>query len=126
MILNRFSMLTQLREDVRRVKEQGANYKKFVLTGIFVHDPNDKEYIFHIRKELERWTVITNEKFLFITFVPSTGHWRRSNYFHRGCFTRFFNRHPKYDKYSLMADENLNIGIEEHTIPLLRDLFGLP
>ena len=43
--MNRFNMLTQLREDINQNKDMGFNHQSFVLSGVVVHDTNDHELI---------------------------------------------------------------------------------
>ena len=118
--MNRFSMLTQLREDIKRGNDHGLNHNRFVLTGIIDHDSNDTDLIDCISANFVKWAEMTGENFLFITFIPPSNDWKKSKY----CHDEFW--YDKYDKNSLMVDKYLNNEKEERTIPLLREFLDLP
>lgn len=123
--MNRFGMLTQLREDINRGNDHGLNYNKFVLTGIIVHDSNDRELINQIKRNFVKWAEMIGEKFLFITFVsPSNG--RRKNKNCQCGFSESFFIRPTHNQGSFLEDLNINGEHEVRTIPLLRDFLNLP
>jgi len=117
MIMNRFNMLQDLRNEVKANKSALFNKYHFVLSGVIVHDPSDRELSHTISNNFVRWAEITGDNFLFITFVPPTGTWRSSDY----CRNAYI-----FDKNKLLADTTISSEVEENTIPLLRDFMDLP
>ena len=117
MLMNRFNMLTQLREDIKQNKDMGFNHQSFVLSGVVVHDTNDHELIECMGKNFVKWAEMTGHHFLFITFIPPSIEWKNSTYCHDGFWI---------DKDNLLVDSSFSKEDEERTMPLLRDFMGLP
>lgn len=117
MLMNRFSMLTQLREDIKTAKDFGRDYNRFVLSGVVVHDINDHLLIEEMGRKFVKWAELTGDYFLFISFIQPTTEWKNSKYCHDGYWI---------DKDVLMLDSSFSKEDEERTLPLLRDFMGLP
>lgn len=114
MVLNRFGMLKQVREDMNRGRGL-AN--RFCLSAVIVHDIKDKKLRDCMRKNFERWSQMTGENFLFITFVRPSEAWKMSPY-----------ANDKYcvDNNYLMAERDATKEDEETTVDLLRSYMCLP
>ena len=117
MLMNRFNMLTQRRKDIKSAKDSGIDYNKFVLSGVIVHDTNDKALVDCMGNNFVRWAEMTGEHFLFITFIHPSGEWKNSKYCHDAYWI---------DKDNLMVDKDMAMEDEERTMPLLRDFMNLP
>lgn len=117
MIMNRFNMFTQLRKDIKKSEDKGIDYKRFVLSGIVVHDTNDHDLIDCMSRNFVKWAEMTGEHFLFITFIHPSVEWKKSKYCHDGYWI---------DKDNLMVDSKFTEEDEERTIPLLRDFMDIP
>ena len=113
MAMNRFDMFCQLRDDIKRK----SDLNRFVISAVIVHDNSDEELVNEIKANFIKWAELTGEKFLFVTFVPPSGEWRRSQY----CIDAYW-----VDKHSILTDHCLSRKDEETTNSLLRDFFGLP
>lgn len=113
MMMNRFDMFCQMRDDLKRTD----NFNKFVLSAVIVHDNNDQKLIDEIKANFLNWSEVTGEKFLFITFVTPSDTWRKSKY----CIDAYY-----VDKHTLMADHHLSREDEEATNSMLRDFMDLP
>lgn len=114
MVLNRFAMLKQLRNDI---KYDGYYSRKFKLSAVIVHDPNDRELVNCVSQNFVRWAEMTGKNFLFISFVEPSTEWKRSS--------------MASDRYSvnkdyLLTDNDFTHENEETTNPLLREFMGLP
>lgn len=117
MIMNRFNMLTQLRKDIKDAKDLGFDPKRFILSGVVVHDVNDDDLISCMGKNFVRWAEMTGDHFLFITFIHPSTDWKNSSRCHDGYWI---------DTDNLMTDSSFSKEDEERTIPLLRDFMDLP
>jgi len=115
--MNRFSMLSQLREDIKTSQNIGLDYKSFILSGVVVHDCNDHGLIESMSKHFVQWAEETGDHFLFITFIQPSTDWKNSTHCHDGYWI---------DKDVLMLDPSYSKEDEERTIPLLRDFMDLP
>ena len=115
--MNRFSMLTQLREDINSGNVHGLNHNKPFLIGIIVHDNNDRNLTFYIQNKVEKWVEIIGDYFLLISFVAPRDNRSERKYTHKDSL---------YDKYSLIVDPYLDREQEIRANPLLRENLGLP
>lgn len=116
MYMNRFNMLKQFRKDIEDDKVFGFNYKRFALTGIIVQDVNDDALIARVSSLFFKWSEMTGENFLFITFIQPSAVWNEEH----------SNDSYWIDLSRLMADSTFTKEDEERTVPLLRDFLGLP
>lgn len=113
MAMNRFDMFCQLRDDMK----MSGKFNQFVLSAVIVHDNSDTKLVSEIKANFINWAELTGERFLFVTFVPPSGAWRKSKY----CSDTYW-----VNKSTLMADHHLSRRDEEATNSLLRDFMGLP
>lgn len=116
-IMNRFDMLMQLRQDIERSEGFGKGCNRFVLSCVIVHDTNDRDLINLMNRKFVDWAEMTGDDFLFITFIPSSKKWRNSKY----CCNQYC-----FDKNSLMVDSRYTVEDSLRTLPLLRDNMDLP
>lgn len=114
MVLNRFGMLNELRESIRRNETEYLDYRQFRLTAVIVHHPDDDELQETFMKNFQQWSQMTGRHFLFLTFIPIP------NPFSRRSHDYSFNAK------SLVTDPSFTIEDEQQVSPLLRKYFGLP
>lgn len=117
MIMNRYAMLNELKNDLREGREHSYWAKNICLTGVIVHDAADDALKELLKRRFMIWAEMTGEHFLFITFVTPTSAWKRGPYGRKNyCF----------DNKALMMDPNQTDEDETIATALLRDYYGLP
>lgn len=113
MIMNRFNMLSEMRDSMRSNKPEADRYRQFVLTGVVVHDPNDHKLRQLMQEKFFDWSRTTGPQFLFITFIPLPPLMRVPCDY-------------KFNRESLISEPSMTCEDEPQISSLLRRFFGLP
>lgn len=113
MIMNRFDMLSKMREAIRTNNPSAEKYRQFVLTGVIVHDPVDRELYQLIQQRFSKWSKITGSRFLFITFVSYPKDMSEPHDY-------------SFNSESLILESSMTEEDECQISSLLRRFFGLP
>lgn len=116
LFLNRFHMLKQLREYINNKSTYNKDLNNLVLSGIIVHDPNDKNLVKCVSNNFVEWAEMTGKHFLFITFITPSEDWKKSRHCHKNW---------EIDIDNLITDSSFSEEDEKSTIPQLRDFLGL-
>lgn len=110
MVLTRYSMLTQLCNVTR-----DNNVKRFELTALVIHDPDDTDFCNMIKSGFDRYCMMTGKKFLFITYVKPDEKFKHD-----------YSSSYVFKAECLYYDSAYDTDIERDAISLIRKNFSIP
>ncbi|MGM9842787.1 MAG: hypothetical protein ACI30S_01035 [Muribaculaceae bacterium] len=110
MVLTRYNMLTQLRDETR-----DNNVKRFELTALVLHDPDDTDFCNMIKSGFDRYCMMTGKKFLFITYVKPDEKYKHD-----------YSSSYVFEPECLYYDSVYDTDMERDAISLIRNSFSIP